>query len=499
MRKKITLRLFLLIALSASLYSCRNDYFPEKETISSNSKFRLTSKNISLAETKHKAMLSGELQKVQGKFGKNENLGNSFSVDTDHVIYIENGPNYHTYTFRIIRENAPANAPLENLVLSPLPDGSYKRLLFSYSFTQAEKQNLLDGIPVNTKGKTTITDVDAPAVSSKASRCVYAEETIWNECSEGIHNQSNVFAWGECTAEVAPSAYTIGYWNCAGGGEGSGGGTGTGTGDTGGGSTPGSGGCEAESFENPTDPVSSPGLCGGGVPTQPNIGNNPEDPCEKTKNVVYKPEVQSKINVLKVQAQLPAVNPNGGEKGFKINTNENLADASQTSKHEVNYGDLSGAYAAYHNHTLRGTHMLSHRDIDILLTLVKHNSVTGPSNAFHGMIAAEEDGSGGFVYLNYLIRFDGSYQEAVEHSFTDEKLDEIEQKYKEYKNSLLNNSLNSNDGGFTLNAEGLQKLFFQTTKLMDLENKVILQRVDNDGVKTINLNSDGSTKAIPCP
>ncbi|MGG5210215.1 hypothetical protein ACQWU4_14925 [Chryseobacterium sp. MIQD13] len=497
MRKKITLRLLLLVALSASLYSCRNDYFPEKETVNNSSKFRLTSKTIRLEDTKHKVLLGEEVQKVQGKLGKN---GNGVSVDTDHVIYIENGPNYYTYTFRIVRENASADAPLENLVLSPLPDGSYKRLLFSYSFTQAEKQSLLNGIPVDTKGKTTITDLDAPSASSKVGMCTYTEETIWHECSEGVHNQSNVFAWGECTADVAPSAYTIAYWNCGSGGGSGDGGTGTDTGDTGGGSTPGSGGCEAEGFENPTDPVSSPGLCGGGVVTQPNVGNNtPENPCEKTKSTLAKPEVQAKISALKLQAQLPAVNPNGGENGFKINTNGNIADASQTSKHEVDYGDLSSSYGAYHNHTLRGTHMLSHRDIDILLTLVKHNSITGPSDAFHGMIAAEQDGSGGFVYLNYIIRFNGSYQEAVEHSFTDEKLDDIKKKYEKAASELKLDALNTNDGGFTLNMEGLQKLFFEGVKLMELENKVILQRIDGNKVEIISLNSDGSTKGIPCP
>lgn len=47
--------------------------------------------------------------------------------------------NYHTDTFRIDRENAPADAPIENLVLNPLPDGTYKELLVSYNLTVQEK------------------------------------------------------------------------------------------------------------------------------------------------------------------------------------------------------------------------------------------------------------------------------------------------------------------------------------------------------------------------
>ncbi|WEK69138.1 MAG: hypothetical protein P0Y62_14960 [Candidatus Chryseobacterium colombiense] len=63
--------------------------------------------------------------------------GNGVSIDTDDVIYIENGPHYYTYTFHIKRDNAPEDAPLENLLLSPLPDGSYREL---YTLTSIESR-----------------------------------------------------------------------------------------------------------------------------------------------------------------------------------------------------------------------------------------------------------------------------------------------------------------------------------------------------------------------
>lgn len=175
-----------------------------------------------------------------------------------------------------------------------------------------------------------------------------------------------------------------------------------------------------------------------------------------------------------------------------------MQDGLRNMKHEVDYGELSASYGAYHNHTLRGTHMLSHKDIDILLALTTHNSVTGPSSAFHGMIAAEEDGMGGYVYLNYIIRFNGTYQQAASFNFIDMSLDEIGKKYEKKLDELLNDPINS-DNGFTLNKEGQQKLFFEAAKLMGMQNNVILQRVDDDGVKEIILNSDGTRTAIPCP
>ncbi|EJL74310.1 hypothetical protein [Chryseobacterium populi] len=142
--------------------------------------------------------------------------------------------------------------------------------------------------------------------------------------------------------------------------------------------------------------------------------------------------------------------------------------------------------------------MLAPNDIDILLRLATQNSTTGPGNAFHGMIAAEENGSSGFNYLNYIIRFNGTYQDAIDHSYMNDDIEKLEKEYDKISNKLLKDPLNSDDNGFTLNGDGLEKLFFATAKLMGLENNVILQRVDDDGIKIITLNADGSTTANPC-
>ncbi|MDN5475644.1 MAG: hypothetical protein L0G39_01815, partial [Chryseobacterium sp.] len=271
----------MLLALILLLFSCRTEILND-ETVAATekNKFQLTSKRISLDQSPHKLSLLPEINKIetelkkskQNAFGKTIDHVDGVSIDTEHVIYIENGPNYHTYTFNI--KNTPGSL-LQNLVLTPLPDGSYKKLIFTYNFTDAEKLNVFKGIPVDTKGKTSITDLNNPTISAKAGGCVYAEETIWHECSEGIHNESNLAEWALCTASAPPSAYTIGYWNCAGGNGSSDGGNGSNPGNDNGGNGPGSGsGCVADAFENPTDPVNSPGPCSGGVPTQPNISTS---------------------------------------------------------------------------------------------------------------------------------------------------------------------------------------------------------------------------------
>ncbi|UFH30893.1 hypothetical protein LNP04_13000 [Chryseobacterium sp. C-71] len=93
---------------------------------------------ISLNKRRCQNLLIPELEKAESAFkslskknanGKVVDYGNGVSIDTDDVIYIENGANYHTYTFKIKRENAPEDAPLENLLLSPLPDGTYQEFL----------------------------------------------------------------------------------------------------------------------------------------------------------------------------------------------------------------------------------------------------------------------------------------------------------------------------------------------------------------------------------
>ncbi|UKB77936.1 T6SS effector amidase Tae4 family protein [Chryseobacterium sp. MEBOG07] len=215
MKNKFIVRLLSLVTIMVLLYSCRNELSTEQEeTHSNSSQFRPTSKTIRLEQSKHKLVLKTELQKAQNNLteiktnasGKSVDFANGVSIDTDNVTYIEYGPSLHTYTFNLVRENAPENAPLENLVLSSLSDGSYKELLVTYNFTQQEKLNLLAGKGVKTAGRATAIELVkgtyGGVISNRsmggAESCSYKTVDMYFSCYTGEHHQGNESSWGEC-------------------------------------------------------------------------------------------------------------------------------------------------------------------------------------------------------------------------------------------------------------------------------------------------------------
>lgn len=217
MKNKLISKLLLLITI-ATLFSCRNnELLQENETYNKrSSQFKLTSKVISLDESKHKEKLSSVISNVQNKvskiqnkaFGKNISYDNII-IDTKNVTYIENGPNYHTYTFRIFRDNAPNDGLVENLLLSPLPDGSYKEFLITYNFTEQEKKTILAGGDVSRKGKMNIVELDQGTFGNplaKSSSCSYQDVDVYISCADGVHNSSNVGSWGSCIHKGKPGA-----------------------------------------------------------------------------------------------------------------------------------------------------------------------------------------------------------------------------------------------------------------------------------------------------
>ncbi len=309
------------------LSSCRQDLLPEKETYRNTSAFQLASKRISLDEAKHKVHLTAELEKAKKTlktFSKNNvqgkivNYGNGFSVDTDNVTYIENGPNFHTYTFNLTRDNALPADPVENLVLVPMTDGTYKELLVTYNLTEAEKQILLEGGFVNTQGKTEVTAISTGNYSSvlgKGQSCGFETTTYYTSCTSGEHMPGE----DGCTLKGSDRAtiYTVTNYVCTniydgtetgGGGEyyGSGGGTDSGTGgeQLGPGTTQPCNGSGVST--NPLDPNTniSEGGCSG-IPTVVTVPNPADDPCVKTSrsisaaNTVLKnPTVQSQMDAV---------------------------------------------------------------------------------------------------------------------------------------------------------------------------------------------------------
>ncbi|CAA7197592.1 AHH domain-containing protein [Chryseobacterium potabilaquae] len=284
--------LLYLFITSFFLNSCRtNDLLTENETHTTNSPFQLSSKTIRLDQSRHKASLNLELEKIKNtpnKFGKT--TSEDVYIDTDNITYIENGLNYHTYTFNLIRTNSSDDSPLENLVLTPLPDGTYKELLVSYNLTKQEKLTLQAKGYVNIKNKVTITELSKGTFTpiSKGAgmtTCGFVETYTIRGCSDvhngvSTHNENNTSEWENCKADRKPGVHMTMTYRCdfisdtnnpgTGGGDGSSSGNEGGTYVPGGGSSiPCNGNGIATGPFDPTEDIGDRNCTG--IPTTPTV------------------------------------------------------------------------------------------------------------------------------------------------------------------------------------------------------------------------------------
>ena len=183
----------------------------------------------------------------------------NFYINTEKVTFIENADrSYHSYTFQISR---PGNddGPLENLLFSLQPDGTYKTILVAYNLTEDEKRRYFLGNDIDFSGKVSsrvIEDGDLSSLLLKVAttNCVWIIRT-W--CA-GDNHEDGYINGEECPAHRSEvELYCIG-------------GSGSDGGSTGGGSTsaPGEGGT--------TDPNTGSGGSGGGS-GEPSGGNVDDD------------------------------------------------------------------------------------------------------------------------------------------------------------------------------------------------------------------------------
>jgi hypothetical protein len=469
--------------------------------------------------------------------GKVINYGNGVSIDTDDVTYIENGPNYHTYTFNIKRENAPGDAPVENLVLSPLTDGTYRELLFSYNLTPQEKQILMNGGFVDTKNKVTVTDLQKGTFNSggqlaKNTVCTWTIDTHYTTCSEGVHSHgepagSGAPGTGTCDAETLSQLIVLVVGDCkAIGDDGNpGGSTGPGTtspgttspgtiGGLGGGTDDGGGNTDFPSNEpgNCNGGLTAPqtpgydisdGGCGGSIPSQPTLPTKSKTPCEKTKAMLQRPNVQQGIDDVTAQAKKAANDINEGEIGRIEKSDGTIAPSDVSEDHHVTFNDITGSKGIYHSHTYNGAKIHSPADIYSILDFAAvQPNVANYGDAYVGLIGANKCYPATptcFRMRNYVIRFSGTSVD-LGISFTDAEMKKFNTDYRK-KESELSEKLPYVDFlGDDLNHKGVEKLFFDTLANMGLSGKVILQRVDDDGtVNNINLDANGVPVATPCP
>ena len=338
MKKNLFLRLCLTLLIALSAYSCRTDHFPETETYHNSSKFRLTSKRISLEEAKHKTQLITELNEAKNGFKKlsksyansrTVNFGDSIFINTDNVIYMENGPNYHTYTFSIQRSNPLPDAPVENLVLTPLPDGGYKAYLMTYTLTEEEKNVIISGGNVEVNNKAVVTPLEGNFSSALAR--VECSEYIYDYytwCGEAKHNNGEI-----CNSKdgvYSQHVVIIGI-KCNGGNPMLPGNNppedGSGSGETGG-AVP----CSVNGvYTNPQDPANS--SCNAGVVTLPNIiFAPPNSPCGKVKAMFAREKYKKKSDSINKNAFYTE----NHETGFREQKNGALEDLPKSGNDALN-------------------------------------------------------------------------------------------------------------------------------------------------------------------
>ena len=163
------MRSFSLFFILSILFfcSCKNESLTAALT-EEYSKPVLTNKIVNLNNSIHKTAVLAELEgakiffktySLKSRNGKLVNYKNIY-FDTSHVIMMENGRNYHNYTFNIIHEDNQNDEAVDNLVLSPLVDGTYETVLVRYYFSDEEKEKIRNGITVDSKGKVTTHNIN---------------------------------------------------------------------------------------------------------------------------------------------------------------------------------------------------------------------------------------------------------------------------------------------------------------------------------------------------
>lgn len=311
--KKTKLYLWgLLLLLLGIINSCRNDHLQDLQVRNNEQNAKLTSKIISLSQSPHKARLITELNQTKSlmsktstnALGKSVIYGDSISINTDEVIFMQNG-NYHNYIFRIDKNNPTLGEPFDNLLLTPLPDGSYKEFLIQYYITEQEKQLFLSGIWKIPTSRIKMTELTAGTynngqlVQAMSQNCVWTTVVVaYTPCSQDVH--FNGEGSSQCDAAIKSQPVYGSYWKCEsiddnpppgndptfpGGNTGGGGGSGSGTPCT---------TCPTTTtpcVQVPTDPNQpSTGIGDDGCefidPFIPNLPHpSTQNPCNKLKNL----------------------------------------------------------------------------------------------------------------------------------------------------------------------------------------------------------------------
>lgn len=515
--KKLKIFVYLSVILGF-LVSCRTDFVNE-QIVKNNNASSLTSRSISLQESPHRQRLAPILSELNknlnngNKSQKSVNFGDSIIVDTDDIIMMENGSNYHTYTFKVKRTNAKPNDPVENLLLSALPNGTYREFWVTYNVSENEKQLIQNGGSVNFKNKLNIVELFEHNFQNLVQKtidvnCGWHANITYTKCNGNLHHEHGELPesqGGPCKASE-PSVPIITYyyscdtvymddngsdWMFGGGGN---------NGNTGGGAFP-CPDCPASEpcVQVPTSPTPSTAItdangCFVGLPTTPNIGIE-ETPCKKIKAQRADDDFKKRIDTLQgktgLEKETGYIQKWGGNYEYKDNaTSTPIANSLSlplvTSNTWIrgfmhtHVDDFSITLPDGNTQERKGIKMFSPADVNYFMDLIQNAQNLNKSlNEPYAVMVTS--GS------NYQIRFTGSQYQIK--TFTEEQIVNFSKDYAEFMENFINKPKKI-ELGF---------LQFMSEK-MNIKG-ITLYRMNSDGTNTeINLNTDktGTIETI-CP
>lgn len=446
MKKKLLLRLCLIITVALSLYSCIHE-----EIISSS--------DLSSTEYTNKSLWKEDetyIKNVKQVF--NKYADKTYFINTYGEVYWNYALTMGTFDESFLEVPIIKNGKINEILIV---ERKADRVYFSRKINQ-ESNNFFDLLVFKDRNQIKGRIVANGNVSSKGNVCYTVEVT---------------FTWTNEDGSAGPT-YTYHETRCRT-------------------LTPG-----APNLNSCLDPSGdcSTGNGGGGNGGYP-YPQTPQDPCEKTKAISTDPAVKAKVGTLKEQSKIKG--DNSGEKGFNVNLDGTTGEIIPGEKHSVDLGSEAGKQGGYHNHTPDGIKMHSPPDILKMLNYALAQPNGNLSHGFLGFVGSEKCSTcpDGYKYHNYIIRFSGNSQELekfIFHTNWDEKA--LGNDYQKRENNLLSNNAYTDNDGESLNQKGLEKLFFDTLKGMNMEGKVNLQRVDNDGtIQNIILDNNNQPTATPCP
>ncbi|WP_194293675.1 hypothetical protein, partial [Chryseobacterium sp. Hurlbut01] len=426
-------------------------------------------------------------------------IGNGIMIDTDEVIYMENGPDFHTYTFSVVRDNASANAPVENILMSPNTDGSYRVFHIVLNLTEADKAKIANREYVDYKNKQQVTELANINLSSLSQKqiCVphYYSYPMWckahqhlpDDASCEYFNKPGAAYWasavaydcfGEQHETIMPTPSPI-----DGGGGGGGGGEGQEPPDD----------CTSLATDPTQVGLVSPSGCNIGVPTEPNIRPT-QTPCVTIKKSTTDAKYKAHVETLKTQGgltyevgyKLSYPVPNSGQSGTQDQIIQNLPGTRQLDFTPTNYN-----FAFLHSHHDKLYPIFSPDDLVALNIWIKgvidYNN--NPNN-LPKINLRELTISVVTLQGTYLISFDGTSIDPYPN-YTQTQWNKLNNDYLQ----MMREAGSSFDSDYM---EKIERQFLKFTQKYMPMPEMKLFKVESDGNTEIYLDN-GNRRTKKCP